>query len=116
MHKLVILIDPLFDEEAFDDLWPQFLRLSERMPGLRREASCRVERNLYGQCQAARIHELYFDSERDIEAAMASPEGRGAGELLQRMTGGAMTLLIADHKEDELDNIRQYQPEAPEHD
>jgi uncharacterized protein (TIGR02118 family) len=114
MHKLVILIEPLHDDEAFEDLWPQFLHLSERMPGLLREATSQVEFNLYGRCKAARLHELFFDSAAAVEAAMASPEGRAAGELLQRMTGGAMTLLIADHKEDELVNIRKYQPGEPE--
>ena len=116
MHKLVILIEPLADEEAFDELWPQFLHLSESMPGLRREATCRVERTLYGRCQATRLHELFFDSDTAIETAMTSPKGRAAGELLQKMTGGAMSLLIADHKEDDLENIRKYQPGAPDHD
>jgi hypothetical protein len=40
---------------------------------------------------------------------MSSPEGKTAGELLQRMTGGRMSLIIADHKEDQIENIRRYQ-------
>jgi hypothetical protein len=39
---------------------------------------------------------------------MISPEGRAAGELLQRMTGGRMTLLFADHMQDELENILKH--------
>ncbi|OGO64063.1 MAG: hypothetical protein A2Z45_10190 [Chloroflexi bacterium RBG_19FT_COMBO_55_16] len=112
MHKLVILVEPLDDEQAFDDIWPHFLHLSERMPGLQREATCRVEDVLYGRYQLAFIHELYFESAAAIQAAMISPDGQAAGELLQKMTAGRMTLLIADHKEDELENIRKYHQPA----
>lgn len=108
MHKLVILIDALSEENAFAELWPQFLQFAERMPGLIREATCHVEHNLYGSCRATLIHELYFDSADAVQEAMSSPEGRAAGELLQRMTGGQMSLLITAHLEDELENIRKH--------
>ena len=111
MHKLVILIDQLDDEARFDEMWPEFLHISERMPGLIREATCRVENILYGAHQPALLHELFFESLEDIQKALSSDEGRSAGELLQRMTGGRMSLFIADHKEDEIDNIRRFQQE-----
>ena len=109
MHKLVIMVEQLQDEAQFDELWPEFLHVSERMPGLIMEATCRVESNLYGSYQPALLHELFFESVDDIKHAMRSPEGRTAGELLQRMTGGRMSLIIADHKEDNIENIRRYQ-------
>lgn len=108
MHKLIILIGQVEDEAAFDEMWPEFLHLSEGMPALIREATCRVEHMLYGQVPLFLIHELYFDSLAEIQAAMSSPEGRAAGELLQKMSSGRLTLLIADHKEDELENIRSH--------
>jgi len=111
MHKLVILIDQLDDEAQFDEMWPEFLHVSERMPGLKREATCRVENILYGAHQPALLHELFFESLEDIQKALSSDEGRSAGELLQRMTGGRMSLFIADHKEDEIENIRRFQQE-----
>lgn len=111
MHKLVILIDQLNDEARFDEMWPEFLHVSERMPGLKREATCRVENNLYGVHQPAMLHELFFESLEDIQKALSSAEGRSAGELLQRMTGGRMSLFIADHKEDDIENIRRFQQE-----
>jgi uncharacterized protein (TIGR02118 family) len=111
MHKLVILVEQLQDEAQFDELWPEFLHISERMPGLIMEATCRVESALYGSYQPALLHELFFESFDDIKKAMMSPEGRMAGELLQRMTGGRMSLIIADHKEDHIENIRRYQDE-----
>jgi uncharacterized protein (TIGR02118 family) len=109
MHKLVILIDQMEDEDQFDQLWPEFLHVSEQMPGLKREATCRVEGNLYGEHQPGLMHELFFESVADIHQALSSPEGSQAGELLQRMTGGRMSLFIADHKEDDIENIRKYQ-------
>ena len=111
MHKLVILIDQLDDEARFDEMWPEFLHISERMPGLIQEATCRVENILYGAHQPALLHELFFESLEDIQKALSSDEGRSAGELLQRMTGGRMSLFIADHKEDEIENIRRFQQE-----
>lgn len=108
MHKLVILIEPLQDYDAFEESWPQFLHMAESMPGLRRESTSRVDGVLYGRYHCTIIHELYFDSLADIQEAMKSAEGRATGELLQKMTGGHMTLLYADHKEDNLENILKF--------
>lgn len=116
MHKLVIMIEDPEAQIEVDEAWPQFLHLSERMPGLIREATSRVEQVLYGRYHPVLIHELFFDSFTDLQQAMTSPEGRAAGELLQKMTGGRLTLLLADHKEDELANIRRYDRTGPEDD
>jgi len=39
--------------------------------------------------------------------AMASPQGQAAGSVLQQLTAGRMTLLVAEHREDSLENIRK---------
>jgi uncharacterized protein (TIGR02118 family) len=116
MHKLVILIESIADWQRFEAEWPGFLRLAESMPGLQREATSRVERFLYGKCQYAQVHELFFNSLAEAEIALASPQGEAAGSLLQQITSGRMTLFFADHKEDEMENIRKYKPadETPE--
>ena len=114
MHKLVILIEPPEDYAAFDETWPKFLHVAERMPGLRRESTSRVDSVLYGSVDCTIIHELYFDSLAAIQEAMSSPEGRAAGELLQQMTAGRMTLLYADHKEDNLENILKHRRPEPD--
>jgi hypothetical protein len=111
MHKLVILIEPLEDWSAFDESWPEFLHLAEAMPGLQREASCLVRQFLLG-VKYAQVHELYFSNLQDAQAAMASPEGRSAGRLLQQMTQGKMTIFIADHKEDDIERIKKFQKQA----
>lgn len=108
MYKLVIMIGPLDNWAAFEEAWPRFLNQVEGMPGLLREATSRVDTILYGSAPVAFIHELYFDSLEAARQAMASPAGSAAGKLLQAMTRGQVTLFLADHKEDELENILKY--------
>ena len=110
MHKLVILIEPLENPQKFEDTWPQFLHYAERMPGLVRETSGHVDTFLYGSGNYTHMHELYFDSRTDAQNAMSSPDGRAAGALLQQITGGRLSLFLADHREDNLENIRRYKP------
>jgi len=109
MYKLVILIEPLDDASAFESSWPDFLHHSERMPGLRREATSRVDAMVLGQIPVGLMHELFFDNQASAQQAMTSLHGRQAGKVLQQITQGKMTLFFADHKEDEMENIRRYQ-------
>jgi len=109
MHKVVILIEEPADRAAFDELWPHFLRSAEAMPGLIRESSCHVDYFLYGDQAYVQMHELFFDTAEGARQALTSPQGQTAGGLLQRMTGGRMTLFLADHKEESGENIRLYQ-------
>lgn len=108
MHQVVILIEPISNLQAFDESWPEFLHYVEEMPGLRREASSRVDTFLFGSTPYALMHLLFFDSREEAQRALASPSGRAAGALLQRMTGGRMALFFADYQEDDIANIRQY--------
>ena len=115
MHKLVILIHSSPSWQEKEDDWPEFLHLAEAMPALRREATSRVERFLYGAPAIVHMHELFFDTLEQAESAMASIQGRQAGALLQRMSGGQMTLFIADHKEDDIANLLKYKKtDAPQ--
>jgi uncharacterized protein (TIGR02118 family) len=108
MYKLVILVGPLEDWTVFDETWAEFLHLVESMPGLQREATSRVDAVLYGSAPFSLIHELFFDSLDDAKQAMAAPEGRAAGKLLQEMSQGKLALYLADHKEDDIENILKY--------
>ena len=108
MHKLVILFEEIDDWDAFEAQWPQFLHLAEEMPGLTREATSRVTRFLFGAPVYERMHELYFESLDAAESAMASAQGRETGRLLQQMSAGRMNLFLAEHKEDNLENIRKH--------
>jgi uncharacterized protein (TIGR02118 family) len=107
MNKLIILVEST-SIPGFHNFWPRFLHAAESIPGLRRESTSRINQVLYGDVQYALVHELYFDSLPALQAGLASPSGKEAGRLLQDMTGGRVKLLIADHSEDDLENIRRY--------
>ncbi len=107
MHKLIILIESTATPD-FHVFWPRFLHAAENMPGLKRESTSRVSQVLYGDVRYALIHELYFDSLSALQAGLASENGKEAGRLLQEMTSGRVRLLIADHSEDDLENIRKF--------
>jgi uncharacterized protein (TIGR02118 family) len=109
MYKLIILIEPPANPVAFDEAWPSFLHQAEKMPGLLREATVRVSNTLFGKHQIHMIHELFFETQADLQTAMASPLGQISGHELQKITGGRMTLLAAEHREDDIENIRKYQ-------
>ena len=108
MHKLIILIGPIADTLEFSEGWPEFLHHAEEMPGLLREATVRVQASLYGEQDIRMIHELFFESQDALENALAAPPGRLAGYILQKLTDGQMTLLAAEHKEDDIENLRKY--------
>jgi hypothetical protein len=115
MHKLVILVDEVDSLPSFDEGWPEFLSLAEQMPGLEREATSRVDRVVFGKSDCSLIHELFFDSLEALRQGMNSAPGLQAGQVLQKLTQGKLTLLIADHKEDDLVNIRSH-TRTPEND
>lgn len=108
MYKLVILVESLENWDSFEERWPEFLHLVESLPGLRREATSRVDIFLFGLRPYVHMHELFFDSRAEAEKALSSPDGQAAGALLQQMSGGKMTLFFADHREDELTNIQKH--------
>ena len=113
MHKLMILIEPQPDWQTFERIWPEFLERAEEMPGLLRETSSPVERLIHGHFHVSLVHELFFESAEAAKFALESPEGEKAGRTLQRITGGKVTLLFADHLEDDLENIRSHQKSDP---
>jgi uncharacterized protein (TIGR02118 family) len=116
MYKLVILIEPQTHWQEFERVWPEFLKRAEKMPGLLRETTSPVDRLLHGHYHVAMIHELYFESMEAAKQAMATPAGEEAGKVLQIITAGKVTLLFADHMEDDLVNIQEHQKKdtAPE--
>jgi uncharacterized protein (TIGR02118 family) len=108
MHKLVILIEPLADWAEFHERWPVFLQHAESMPGLLREATSQVEKSLFGERAIAMMHELYFDSLADLQAALNSPDGQAAGRILHAITRDRLGLFIAECKEEDGETLRQY--------
>lgn len=105
MQKLIILINVPVDDPRFEDGWPEFLKNAESMPGLLRESTSRVSHIIYGDTNCTMVHELFFASMANLQAAMQSDSGRKAGEILQRITGSRFTLMFADHHEDSAENL-----------
>lgn len=108
MYKLVILVETFENWDHFEERWPEFLHLVESLPGLRQEATSRVDVFLYGDTHFAHMHELFFKTRAEAEKALSSPNGQAAGALLQQISGGKMTLFFADHRQDDLANIQKH--------
>jgi uncharacterized protein (TIGR02118 family) len=110
MYKLVILIEKSVAAEVLDQHWAEFLHHAEQMPGLLRESTARIDGHLYGAAEYQLQHELFFNSAAEARQAMASEAGRAAGRILQQLSGGQVVLYLADHREDDLENIRKHRP------
>jgi hypothetical protein len=108
MYKLVIMIEACEDPLILEEAWPGFLHLAEGMPGLVKESTSQVHTVLYGNRDIIKMHELFFETLDDLQFALGSPQGQVTGQTLQKITGGKMTLLISEHKEDNIENIRKY--------
>ena len=109
MYKLMIIIPADIEDPMLNERWPDFLHAAESMPGLLREASVRVVTSLFGDQEINMVHELFFETLTDLQEAMQSPEGLAAGQIIQELTRGQMTLLVGEHREDDIENLRNYQ-------
>lgn len=112
MYQLVLLIPHEIDEATFDQLWPAFLDQVEKMPGLIRESADMVEEVLYGKDSLRRVYTFTFPDKETLHQALSSEPGEKAGEMIHRLTGGQVTILITNHREDRLDHIRRYRSET----
>jgi hypothetical protein len=108
MVKLVILLGISTESDDFLENWPRFLHEAEAMPGLRKEASSHIDAVVFGAFPYSLIHELYFDTREDLQAALNSIPGRQAGKILQFLSHGNVVILITDHKEDDSTNLARY--------
>lgn len=103
MHKITIFFYPPLEglESEFQQDWQKFMSLAEKMPKLRRETVSDVQKLVYGSQghRYAKIHELYFDTRIDLDAALNSDAGQSTGEWLHKFTHGRFTLIISEHNE-----------------
>jgi hypothetical protein len=105
MYQLLILLPLDVDINAFDEGWPKFLRLAEKLQGLQKETISRIDRGIYGHNQIQRIYSFIFNDKYAFEKALTSPEGEQAGKLIHQISGGKVILLSSHYLEDSLDNI-----------
>lgn len=112
MYKLVIIFLPPLTWTTFEKGWQKFLGLAEQMPGLRKEVVSDIDELVFGpkSMDYKKIHELYFDSREDLEAALNSDAGQKAGQWLQSFAQGRFLLFIAKHMEATPDEFKKDAP------
>jgi uncharacterized protein (TIGR02118 family) len=116
MYKLVILFLPPFAWATFEKGWQKFLGLAEQMPGLRKEVVGDNEELVFGPSTLnyKKIHELYFDSREELEAALNSEAGQKAGQWLHSFTQGQFLSMIAKHMEATPEEFKKQTQESEE--
>lgn len=97
MIKLTVLYGPPADPAAFERHFTEVhIPLVERMPNLRRfEPAVVVATPDGGPPPYYRVVELYFDSEDELQASMATPEGRAPADDVPNYATGGATILIS---------------------
>ncbi len=97
MVKLVVLYKKPANVQEFDDLYfNTHLPLANKMPGVKKVEIARVEGSPAGESDYHLIAEVYFDSKEELQASMASPEGRAATKNLMSFAKDVATFMIAD--------------------
>jgi uncharacterized protein (TIGR02118 family) len=101
IHKLIIVFRQPANPAEFEQRWSEeFVPLAERLPGLRRVVVSHTHGGPAGPVDIYLLHELHFDSQAALAAALGSPQGVAAGQSLVRLAPQAATLLFAEHMED----------------
>jgi uncharacterized protein (TIGR02118 family) len=97
MIKLTVLYGHPDDPAAFEQHFNAVhVPLVQKMPNLRRFEKALVAATRDGTPPPYyRVVELYFDSEEELQASWATPEGRAPGEDVPNYATGGATVLIA---------------------
>ena len=97
MVKITVLYGHPTDPAAFEQYFNErHVPLVEQMPNLRRfEKALVVATPDGGESPYYRVVELYFDSQEELQASRATPEGRAPGEDTPNYATGGVTVLIA---------------------
>ncbi len=95
MAKVLVMYNQPADPAAFDKYYFEtHVPIADKIPGLR---SGTVNQGpvvgVTGGSAPYLIAELHFDSMEDLQAAMASPEGRAAAADLANFATGGATIL-----------------------
>jgi len=98
MYKLIIFFQPPLDADRFQRNWQIFLGMAEKLPGLKSEVITRFGQQVYGGVPFSMMHELIFDSPEDLNAALQSPAGQAAGQYIQNVTSGRLSIVMAEHQ------------------
>ncbi len=114
MVKLVILLRSGARALAYTENYNEFLMKLEELPGLRRKAVSAVYGAAGGPVPYSHIIEAAFDSPEALEAALTSPPGIEAGQLLLKFAGRDAISLFTDTFEEDYPGDPPAQPTAPD--
>lgn len=97
MVKLVALYKPPAEPQAFDQhYFGTHLPLVEKWPGLKKVEISRITGAPVGKAPYYLMCEMYFDSQEEMEAALASEEGKAAARDLFSFAGELVVMFFAD--------------------
>jgi uncharacterized protein (TIGR02118 family) len=96
MVKLIILLRTGNYADEHIEAYNEFLMGIEGLPGLRRKSVSTVYGASGGRVPYRAVIEAYFDSHQDMEAALLSPAGVRAGQMLAHFAGPNFINLFAD--------------------
>lgn len=97
MVKLVAMYKKPVNVQEFDDLYfNTHLPLANKMPGLKKVEIARITGTPVGESEFYLMAECYFDSIEDLQAAMASPEGRASTKNLMSFAKEYASFMIAE--------------------
>jgi len=99
MAQLLVLYNTPADPAAFDRYYHQtHVPIAQKIPGLRSYAISDGPVLALAGSAPYLVAILSFDSMADINAALASPEGKAAAGDLPNFASGGATMLVYDSK------------------
>ena len=100
MTRLLVLYNTPTDTAAFDRYYrATHIPIANRIPGLRSYTINSGPVTALAGTAPYLVAELAFDSMADLNAALASPEGKAAADDLANFATGGATLLTFDYRD-----------------
>lgn len=105
MNELLVIFHSPPDVGEFERNWSdRFVSKAERMPGLKRVSVTRIYGGPAGEVNIHLIHEFFFEDAQALREAMASPEGKEAGQELLSFAADYVTICFGEHLEEDRSN------------
>ncbi len=108
MVKVIVLLrepNTSVNPAEYSQHYNEFLMALDHLPLLRRKAVCDVYAGPGGFTAYNAVVELFFNTREDLQAALTSPEGVEAGQVLLKFAGSEAVTLFANVLEEAYDQI-----------